>query len=504
MRIPMTAAACLLLTTGCADGGINKDQPWMVEPGAAARTSQGPLRERQIDLPIILHTALKKQQPEALKSLTVEEAKETDLDKLILLVDISGDKLIRNSTIAQLMAASTTNCGIYLNNLRGGQVSNRLIADLASSSFSIAASLIEPIETARVFSGIAAFSTSAGASIDRNIFAQQGAELVADAIVQLREKDRAYIEGRMNEDLTRWPMGLALTDFARFHADCSMLRGLSQMREAVTARELEVRSVRAAAMAVAQRGGTGLEVAAAVTGSVPNVVTIEPRSSTPTASDFRGDLDRMKSEALKCFNSATRAFSDDPAERATPAASCSADPKSKWENRYIVWVNDDLEKIDLSTAEKHATASRSQDAAIAALAQAKAKSTPDQVEIQTLDQAVKDAENQRTAALRAKDDVKAKLDTARTASLQRIETDILRVSTTRSMAVSTISSILANQSIDAVEQVLSTIAGELAKTDPAFVLAIEATRDVKALEGGGTALLAAANARATILSVAKS
>lgn len=520
MKIRMTAAACLLLTTGCVDGSVHGPNPWLFEPGAAAKTSSTPLRERQVNLPAVLHAALKENDSISgavkdrgkgtgyLEGLpTNDEAyTEIDLDKLILAADMSGDKAIRNSVIAQLMAASTTNCGIYLNGLRSGQVQSRLLSDIAATAFGIAGSLTEPIESARLLSGLAAFSTSAGASVDRNIFAQQGAELVADAIVQLRATDRTYIEGRMTEDLTRWPMGLALTDFARFHADCSMLRGLSQMREAVTAREFEVRAVRSAALAVARSGGSAEEVAAAIAGTGEHVAAYRQAAAPTTTaanSDLRVDLDRMRLAALKCFNSATKAFSDSAGDQTTPPVLCSDGPSTKWENRYIVWVNKALKDIALAAADNHTEADQNYAKANAAVEAAKSNPASTPGDIQTLELARIASQKQLDAAKTAKDDAKAKIETARIFSLQSIDADILRVSTVRSTAIGAIDGFNAGRPSENVASLLEIIAGDLATTDPAFLLSIKAAKDVHSLEGG-TTTLAAANARATLLSVARS
>lgn len=507
MKIWLCLAACLLLTTGCVDGNINKHTPWLFEPGAAARTTTTPLRERQINLPAVLHTALKDnaRSKDYLKDLASAGAaySEVDLDRLILAADMSGDKTIRNAVVAQLMAASTTNCGIYLNGLRSGQVQSRLLSDIAATTFGIAGSLTEPVKSAKILSGLAAFSTSAGASVDRNIFAQQGAELVADAIVQVRATDRAYIEGRMTEDLSKWPMGLALTDFARFHADCSMLRGLSQMREAVSAREFEVRAVRAAALAVARSGGSGEEVAAAIAGSGETVAIYKPTPTTSTGGDFRADLDRMRLAALKCFDDAKGAASKDVTAKAlTPPAdenACSPVPKTKWESRYATWAGEGLKSLDLGAADNYVAADRHYQAADRALTAAAAAPPPDPSALAPLEQARTDAGKKRDAEWTTRrDDIMARIDRAKASSLQRIDADILRVSTTRAAAVSAISSVDSPRPAGDVELVLTTLAGDLATKDPAFVLSIQAAHAVQVLDGPPA--LAAANARATIFS----
>jgi|GEM_PF-3013343 len=186
--------------------------------------------------------------------------------RYIALADMSRNERARNSVASQLVAASVHNCNIYMQSLRGGQVGARTTADLATSTFGVAGAVIEPLSTARTLSSLAALSTAWGASWDRNVYADQAAEMVADEIRKLRLTERAALEAKYALPYDEWPMAAALADVAEFHNSCTMLRGISLIQDAVINRERSVRATRIAAQSALDAGGDGRAVMAAVNG----------------------------------------------------------------------------------------------------------------------------------------------------------------------------------------------------------------------------------------------
>src|SRR5690606_6326264 len=120
--------------------------------------------------------------------------------------------------------------------------------------------------TARALSALGAWSTASGATWDRNVYAEQAAEMIAEEIRKLRVTERATLEAKYTRSYDQWPLATALTDVADFHNSCSMLRGISLIQDAVANRERSVRAARQAAMAALNAGGDGVAVAAAVAG----------------------------------------------------------------------------------------------------------------------------------------------------------------------------------------------------------------------------------------------
>ncbi len=233
---------------------------------------------------------------------------EADFDRLIISVGAAEDpKSVRNDLVSVLVASSTANCNAYVQALRSGQVTSRMTTDLLGAGFATAASLVRPAETAEMLSALSAYSITTGASIDRNIFAQQGAELVADAIMQLRMEGRRNIEANMKKAYADWPMGLALADVFAFHGDCTMMRGFSRMRDAVVNRDLEVRTLRAAASAVAVAGGSKDHVLAVFAGAP---VAVPEVGDTIPAQALEADIARLDVEGRVCLAAAQKALTD--------------------------------------------------------------------------------------------------------------------------------------------------------------------------------------------------
>lgn len=539
----LVAIGCVLLTTtACTNGKINSGNPIRTEPSAALSAGNKPLREMQIDLPATLSAALraKNQLVPDTTAAPVTMISERQLEKLIVAVDFSGDEAIRNSVVSQLIAASTANCSVYLQALRSGQVSSRLTADVASTVFGIAGSLTEPVRSAKILSGLSAFSTATGASIDRTIFAQQGAELIADAITQLRNDDRRLLEKRMSQNLQQWTMGLALADLYRFHGDCSMVRGLSRMREAVTARDQDVRAVRLAAAAIARNGGSAADVAEAVAGlSAPPELANDSAQTPPQApADAAMDLDLqlMRQKAMDCF-ATYRTQIDAAAPNAKagdlPALKnggpCST-ASSAWSQRFSSKVGkavadvsvpdtalttasaDAAQKaLDLKAAEQNLGKAQSnldaaqniqdpakRDAAIVKANAELATATTNQTDAASAkaraDKDLNDKSDERRRDLKAA--VMAKQPTV----TQAINDDLNFVANTRKIAVQAIKDIASPRTATDVATILKGLAGpDLSVSDPAFIMAIAAAEKVASItEQKDSAALASIMARNAI------
>lgn len=173
---------------------------------------------------------------------------------------------VRNAVVGQLLRASTDNCNVYLKSLRGSQVASRTGFDLLTGGLSTAGGIAAPERTARLLSALSAFTNGAGASIDRDIFAEQGVEVVAQQIKLTQDALRATILGNETKSYAQWDLGSALGDVANFHGECSMLRGLANVQNAVATRDADLRAARAVAARVLAAGGSGLQVNAALVG----------------------------------------------------------------------------------------------------------------------------------------------------------------------------------------------------------------------------------------------
>jgi hypothetical protein len=304
----------ILILSSCAMGEIDSRYHFRSEAAAAVSASDSndhnskALREIQIDLTALIEdqlTAYEQRLP-----LPPPEGKKFGrqewLTLLISRVDVSADTRIRNSIVSAYMSGSSANCNVYLASLRAGQVTNRLATDVLATTFATASTLLRPEETSRILAALSGLSVATGATVDRNIFAQQAAELMADAIEQLRFRGRRAIEQRMALGYKDWPLGLALADLYDYQGDCSLLSGFQEVEEAVTQREAAIATLRNAAQSVEAAGGSASQVMAVFdaygisSGNRENNILAagEPRTN------WKADLLTYGSEAMACLGAA--------------------------------------------------------------------------------------------------------------------------------------------------------------------------------------------------------
>lgn len=244
-----------------------------------------------------------------------------NLDALIAAVGANGQNVaIRNDVVSTLVSASRGNCYAYVKSLRADQVGSRLLSDFFAGSLATAGSLVTHAQAAHILAGLAGFSTGEGASIDRNVFAQQAAEAIGDAMLKLQDDDRTVIEGKMQQTYQAWPLGLALADVMQFHGDCSVARGLTKLQGALQQRETAVQAVRAAAAQSELNHDTAnamLQVVAAIE-SPPSPAP--PAPTFQAAGAWKQDLEDLQADILTCMKGEAEAI------QTTPQAISAATP----------------------------------------------------------------------------------------------------------------------------------------------------------------------------------
>jgi len=210
----------------------------------------------------------------------------------------------RNQIVGEIVFASDGACGDFLRRLRSDQVGVRLATDALGGGLATWSSLAAPLSTAKLLGGLSALSLAEGSSVDRNVYAQTAAELIADEIVKLRVADRVVIESHMtSKSYADWPLTLAIADAVNYHRDCSAGRGLAQMREVLVARESTIAAIRTAANQVYAAGGDQRQIIAVLTALGPDQVTASlAGGSTELAGAWRGDLDAANGFASDCLS----------------------------------------------------------------------------------------------------------------------------------------------------------------------------------------------------------
>ena len=310
------------------------------------------MREQQVDMAVVLATGLGESNGKVDYEVNRAELKtngtlhlgalspDQRLNALITFTENSlGDddlKKLRNSVASQLISASNANCATYLGGLRGGQVTSRLATDMLALGFSLSGTLAKGAATAKRLSAYAGVANGIGATIDRDIFSQQAAELIADAIVQKRDTLETGLEKRFNDTYMTWPLATVLANVTTYHQECTVMRGLSSMREVIIAREQTVAAIRNAAQAVALSGGDAKQVVAVLAGLDPvtsKSLVVSPESDMP-ASGLQAkadDLTYALRKAQACRDAILEAHNVvDP----TKVGTCQTDDTGSWK-RYL-------------------------------------------------------------------------------------------------------------------------------------------------------------------------
>lgn len=295
------AGACLLFVASCANGQHNYLAPRELAPNLLGIEfeARGPVaggQTRQVDINQYLCAELGDESgacgceggEAAGKGRDAYAARYMCLVARLDEQSALEKKKIRNSLSTQLIHASSVNCRSYLWGLRGTQMGGRIAADVFTGAFSLAATVNQHLPSAQLLSGLGAFSSATGASVDRSAFADTGVEIISEEILKMRRHSRGHLEAQMTRSYEDYPLGLALADVSDYHQDCSVMRGLSQMQTELAQREAQVAVSRLTALRIAQAGGDGSAVAAAVGGVADAYSTFSARGQDQVApSDAR-------------------------------------------------------------------------------------------------------------------------------------------------------------------------------------------------------------------------
>ena len=431
----IAATLCALLLGGCvsAGGELARQTGIRAEPTTPSTAGATVLREHRVDLIQVLETALGDTQP-----AYPGGSANAHLSHLILKVDLLDDRRqqqkIRNSVVGQLVDASVKNCSVYLQSLRGGQVAARTTFDILASGLGLAGGIATPERSAKLLSSLGAMATATGAAVDRNIFAEQGVELVAEEIEKVRDRRWQELSRKTGLPYQEWSLGFALADIDSFHHDCSMLKGLGLMRDAVVTRDLLVKAARLSAAKAAREGASGLAVAAAIAGleeaalGEDAAMSDVPADRTPAIATSSAaeplDLEVKRNAALACLDKLAAKLETD--DKATPtsllkdgafqkAAGCG---EADWAGRYAKLALDAARASEaLTSAQTFTPEAEAADrkTKTEGLTKAKAAVPPLQTAHDGLQHAL-DVAKAASDAAPANEDLKAKFTAAQTAA----------------------------------------------------------------------------------------
>ena len=150
-------------------------------------------------------------------------------------LDESQRQRYRNAIIGSVLTASERNCGVYLSNLRGYQVTQQSVLSIFEIAVDAAGAIATDAGSSRLLSGLSGVSTSISSEIDSKVFASTAVDLTTAAIEQSMLTSRNNIQSNFTKPYYEWPLSIALADLERMHQSCDMRTGLASIRTSGTA-----------------------------------------------------------------------------------------------------------------------------------------------------------------------------------------------------------------------------------------------------------------------------
>jgi hypothetical protein len=205
-------------------------------------------------------------------------------------------KTARNSIAGQLLLASEHDCSLYLQHLHRGQSYSRLISEVSSTALSVASSIATPESSSNILAAGSGVLSSAGGSVDRHVFADQAAEVIARQIRRERTDERAQLEQRLRDySYAQYSLSEAISDIVAYHDTCSLVYALGKMEEQLIERETAIRASRQAAQLLADQQASGQQVLAVIQGIEGAV--LHPSSLLPPGGSRSTTLNLIASES---------------------------------------------------------------------------------------------------------------------------------------------------------------------------------------------------------------
>jgi hypothetical protein len=324
MRAAIVALVCLATgayLSGCStrDIGIVTDplppvQPLQAPSYVPSPTSLNPLRygnprgriqgEHQAD--VVASLAAATGSPETSSSQVSEATLARLIDKFEKDTSDARKAQVRNEIVGQILVAAEDNCAAYLKAVRGSQVASRTSFDILTSGLTTAGAIASPERSARLLAALGSASNGIGASFDRDVFAEKGVELVAQEIDRVQTDLRTAIEQNKKQSYADWDLGSAIADISTYHNECSMLRGLARVQDAVANRDSNLKTVRQVVARVIAAGGTANQVNAALAGVVDAASFRPPPTSSNGALSNKApsldvDVSDFADKSLTCL-----------------------------------------------------------------------------------------------------------------------------------------------------------------------------------------------------------
>jgi hypothetical protein len=140
---------------------------------------------------------------------------------------------IRNHVQGALRNASDYQCTDFERSLLNLSSFSNLIAGLATTGLAGAGAIVTSGTTSRALAGAAAIVSGGRAEFNADVFYQQAAPILVQAIEKGRAEARKSMDAALTETIEKYPLESAINEALRYNFSCSLVVALGQIQKDV-------------------------------------------------------------------------------------------------------------------------------------------------------------------------------------------------------------------------------------------------------------------------------
>lgn len=143
----------------------------------------------------------------------------------------------RNNLQGRILAAANQRCGLYEVYLKQLQGNTNVTLGTLATLLGGAGAIVTAADTARALAGSAGIVSGSRAEFNQGVFLNAAIPVILKGIEQRRERLRAKILERLSEEVSTYPVSLAVADAIDYHNACNLGKGLEEANAALELRE---------------------------------------------------------------------------------------------------------------------------------------------------------------------------------------------------------------------------------------------------------------------------
>jgi hypothetical protein len=139
----------------------------------------------------------------------------------------------RTRVVGQLVAASNTNCGIFLQTLHGVQGTTNFVLGSVATATAGAGSIVTARDGARILAGVASIISGVRAEANEDYYRNVLSDVLEKAIDSNRSDTLKALDDRAGDPITTFPVEEAVALAITYNDQCSLVAGLSKITTSV-------------------------------------------------------------------------------------------------------------------------------------------------------------------------------------------------------------------------------------------------------------------------------